>query len=153
MDTRVARSAGLLATLETYGGVTGPSALGSDSEGPTVVLGGATVVRGAPAPATFEGFSRDCAIVLTLRADGLGAGRQAMVVVGVTTPAPDRHAVVQSFAGLLPIAEDVVAGDDRIAFCIDGGDDGKLAIRLAVRLCDSGERVRLGVRGAVGYLL
>jgi hypothetical protein len=153
-DTRVADGSGLVATLETSGGVTGPGAGPlSPSDAPGVVLGCPVVAPGSPAPAAFDSFRHDCTVRLSVYASGLARGRQALVVVGVQTESPEVRVIVQSFAGLVPVAEDTICGDDGIAFSIDAGDDGKLAVRLVLRLCDSGPRTRLGVRGAVGYLL
>lgn len=148
-DTRVGGGPGLLATLETSGGMTGPGAV----DGAIVTLGGAMVSPGAAAPASFESFAHDCTIRLSLAASGLRRGAQALVVFSVATESAQQRATVQSFAGLVPVGEDIVYGDDAISFCVDGGDDGALGLRLVLRLCASEHRPRLGLRGVVGYLL
>ncbi len=148
-DTRVGGGPGLLATLETSGGVTGPGTV----DGATVTLGGAMVSPGAAAPASFESFAHDCTIRLALAASGLRRGAQALIVFAVGTESAEERAIVQSFAGLVPVGEDLVFGDDAVSFCVDAGDDGALGLRLVLRLCATERRPRLGLRGVVGYLL
>lgn len=154
-DTRIGAGPGIVATLETFGGVTGPVVHGGELEGdpPAVVLGGAAGVPGSPAPARTADFTRGCAVRILLRADELGPERQALIIVGLRGDPAPRHAVVQSFVGLQPIAEDLVSGEDRLAFAVDAAADGGLAVDLVLRLCGIDSAVRLGVRGVVGYLL
>lgn len=156
-DTRVGAGMGpgVVATLETFGGVTGPALHALDLEGdpPAVVLGGAAAAAASPPPAHPADFTRGCAIRIVVRAGDLGRDRQALVVVGVRGDGPPRHAIVQSFAGLVPIAEDAVSGEDRLAFAVDAAADGGLSVDLVLRVCGIDPGVRLGVRGVVGYLL
>ena len=129
--------------------MTGPGTV----DGATVTLGGAMVSPGAAAPAAFDSFVHDCTIRLALAASGLRRGAQALIVFSVSTESAEHRATVQSFAGLVPVGEDLVHGDDAISFCVDGGDDGALGLRLVLRLCTGERQPRLGLRGVVGYLL
>lgn len=155
-DTRVGPGVGpaVVATLETFGGITGPSVAATEGgDRPPVVLGGAPLPVGSPPPDTPGAFRRQCAIAVVLRADELPRGRQCLLVFAVRADGPSHRAIVQSFAGVVPIAEDLVEGEDRLAFAIDADDRGGLAIDLSLRLCGTDPGTRLGLRGVVGYLL
>jgi hypothetical protein len=148
-DTHVATGTGVVATLETFGGITGPA--GEDaSDRATVILGGALVAPGSPAPADRHAFSRACVVRLNVRAAELGFDRQCLLVFGLRA---EGDAGVQSFIGTSLIAEDTLAGEERLAFAIDADDDVDLEFELHLRLCGLDSSVRLGVRGVVGYLL
>jgi hypothetical protein len=154
-DTRVGAGLGVVATLETFGGITGPTlhGLDPDADPPPVVLGGAAMPPGSAPPDRAIDFARGCAIRIVLRAADLGRDRQGLIVVGLRGETPPRHAIVQSFVGLAPVAEDAVTGEDRLAFALDAGAGGGLSVDLVLRLCGADPGVRLGVRGVVGYLL
>jgi hypothetical protein len=154
-DTRVGGrlGPGVVATLETFGGLTGPAVLAGDDAGAErvpIVLGGAIVPPGTPPPDDAATFAQRCAVRLRVRAEHLGRGRQCLLVFALRGEGP---VIVQSFVGLVPVAEDAVHGEDRIAFAVDADDAGGLALALVLRVCGTDPGVRLGVRGVVGYLL
>ncbi len=160
VDNRLGSSsdAGIAATLETFGSVTGPSVSGhavksaAGSEAWPAVLGGLPVPPGTPAPAADTEFFRYSHARIALDADGLGRGRQCLLLVAVRAVGPGEQAGVQLFAGTECIGEDPVTGDDRIGALIDVPDHGALALDIRLRLVGA-PAARLAILGVQGHLL
>lgn len=154
-DSRVGDSdAELSATMATFGGVTGPRGPAQQSEGtepPPVVLGGNPVAPGTPAGAVAA-RPRQCTVRLRIAAEGLGAGRQCLVLAAVTALAGRDHRVQLILAETM-LGEPPVHRDDRIAILFDVPDDGRLRVELWLRLASSDAAATLGVRGIQGHLL
>jgi len=143
---------GVAATLETFGGVTGPTAARPGSEPFAAVLGGQAVAAATPAPATVDEFARHSHARLALAAQGLGAGRQCLIIAALRATGPTERAAVQLFAGTQFIGEDAVHGDERIAVLIDVPENGRLALDLRLRLV-GGPATRVAILGVQGHRL
>ncbi|MCA9709182.1 MAG: hypothetical protein KDK70_25280 [Myxococcales bacterium] len=156
IDSRVGGSdVELTATLETFGGVTGPRVAALErigaAEPPAVVLGGNPVPPGTPA-GPVEARTRQCTVRLRLLAEGVPRGRQCLVLLAVCALGSGEHRV-QLLLGEATLAEDVIHGEDRLAVLLDVPNDGHLQVDLWLRLCASDAGAQLGVRGAQGHLL
>ena len=145
---------GVAATLETFGGVTGPSALvaGSGSEAWPAVLGGQAVPPGTPAPPSVAEFSRYSHARIALEAEGIPTGRECLLLVAVRALPPREVAAVQVFVGTDHIADDPVTAEDRLALLVDVPDGGRLALDVRLRLV-GGPTERLAILGVAGHLL
>lgn len=144
--------AGVAATLETFGGVTGPSALVPGSESAPAVLGGQAVPPGTPSPPTVGEFSRYSHARIALDAEGIPTGHQCLLLVAVRALPPREVAAVQLFVGTDHIADDPITGEDRLALVVDVPDGGRLALDIRLRLV-GGPTERLAILGVAGHLL
>lgn len=156
IDSRVGASdVELSASMATFGGITGPGVAparrASGGVPPPVVLGGNPVAPGTPAGALDE-RTRQCAVRLRLAAEGLGRGRQCLVLAAVSAVGTGDHRV-QILLGDTTVAEDPVGKDERIAVLLEVPNDGRLQLEMWLRLASSGARAQLGVGGIEGHLL
>jgi hypothetical protein len=152
VDTRVREGIeGLAASLETFGGVTGPG-LAGDREADEVVLGGHFVAGGTLAPEDLSVFDRQCTARIAVAADGLSRPRECLVVVAVRGLGEQGRARVQTFVGRELVGEDFVYGEDRIAVLAELR--GELAtFELRLRLAGPDHDSKLGIQGVQGHLL
>ena len=151
VDSRVREGIeGVAASLETFGGVTGP-AVPTDREAEEVVLGGHPVPGGTLAPDDLAHFDRQCTARVAVAAQGLARPRECLVVVAVRGLG-ERGVRVQAFVGRELVGEDLVVGDDRVAALFElHGEDVSFELRL--RLAGPDRDSMLGIRGVLGYLL
>lgn len=155
VDNRTVGAAdeGVAATLETFGSVTGPSATFSGAgEAWPAVLGGQPVAPGTPGPTAEAEFLRHSHACVALDADGLGQGRQCLLLVAVRAVGPTERAAVQVFVGTEFVAEDQIHQEERIAVLVDIADNGRLRIDLRLRLV-GGYDARLALLGVTGHRL
>lgn len=142
---------GVAASLETFGGVTGPT-LHVDRDADEVVLGGHHVARGTLAPEDLSLFDRQCTARVAVAAEGLDRPRECLVIVAVRGLGAQGLARVQTFVGRELVGEDLVYGEDRMAALVElRGDDVVFELRL--RLAGPDRDSKLGIRGVQGYLL
>lgn len=156
LDSRVGGAdVELTATLETFGGVTGPPVASPKRTGgiepPSVVLGGNPSPLGAP-PGSVRTRQGQCTARLRLLAEGLGRGRQCLILAAVAALGSGEHRL-QLVLGASVIAEDPILGEERIAVLFEVPTDGHLLLDLWLRLCSADAGARLGVRGMQGHLL
>lgn len=158
IDSRVSvGSGGVVAWLETYGGVTGP-ALARPSTGDAVgddeiVLAGNPAPPGTPGPESVEGFRRQCAIRVAIMAQDLEPNRQLLLIIPARGLGPTGEATFQVFLASHALAQDQVRGDDRLAVLLQVPSDGRLCNELWIRLCGHGPDAAVGIRGVQGILL
>jgi hypothetical protein len=152
VDSRVREGIeGVAASLETFGGVTGPNIV-VDREIDEIVLGGHHVASGTLAPEDLSAFDRQCTARIAVAADGLARPRECLVVAAVRGLGAENRARVQTFVGRELVAEDFVYGDDRIAALVElRGDDVVFELRL--RLAGPEHDAKLSIRGVHGTLL
>ena len=158
VDTRVGGSAGpgVAASLETFGGMTGPAfaaALGDGSGVDEVILGGNPVPLGTPAPEHPKAFDRYSCIRIAIYAEGVARGRQCLLVGSMRARGANDLAGIQTFVGRAPVSEDLLRGEERLALLIDVPEDETFILELRWRLCGSDLETTLGFRGVTGYLL
>ncbi len=148
IDSRVGTGApGVAATLETFGGMTGPAVPEHAAED-DVILGGGVAAAGAAAPADVEELKRQSGLRVCVVADELPGDRQCLLLLAVRGyDAP----LVQIFLGRVGIEERPVHGDERLAMVLPA--PGELAVDVRVRLAGHAASSRLGVMGVQGFLL
>jgi hypothetical protein len=152
IDTRVREGIeGVAASLETFGGMTGPGIVG-EREADEIVLGGHHVAAGTLAPEHLSAFDRQCTARLAVAADGLARPRECLVMIAVRGIGDQGRARVQTFVGRELVGEDFVYGEDRLAALVElRGDHATFELRL--RLAGPDRDSRLGIVGVHGHLL
>ena len=146
VDTRVdGNPVGVAATLETFGGVTGPG-LPAPPE-PGVLVAGNPAAPGSEAQLSLGDLRRQCGLRLCLDAPSPDRAGACLILLRVTG---SDSAFVQLYLGAVPLAEHLVTRPTSLAVLVE--PEGPLTLDLRARLAGSA-RASLLIHGAQGFTL
>lgn len=160
VDSRVSPGVGVsvVAALRVFGAMLGPDVRGGggpeSAESREMVLGGNPSPMGATPPLDAREFARGCSVGVSLHASGVPAHAQCLLLFGLRGRGPDERAMVDVFAGVVPVGTASIVGDDQLPLLVDVPNGGSaVGFDVWLRLTGDSGSAALGVRGVAGFLL